>query len=361
MAFSKHLITYLFSRADIRVGGSRSWDIEVTDPRFFRTLMKRGSLGLGEAYMDGWWRAEDLEAFFYRCIKSNLYQASQSLPFHVRRRLLDKLNNQQNRNKSVRVARQHYNLGNDLFFEFLGHYKNYSCGYFRDTDDLCQAQLKKMQQICREMAFKSGERVLDVGGGWGEIARHVATNHECQITSINISDEQITHARRHCAGLPVEIKKLDYRDLDKGFDKILVIAMLTHVGPKNYRVFMETLHRCLEPGGTVLIESVGSPTDKINCEPWTDKYIFPGGVIPSLRQIDRAIDGLFTRERTAEFGDYYHLTMRAWHENFTRAWPQLQLRYPEKVRLMFEYFFLSVAAAFRARSLLHWHIVLRKK
>ncbi len=159
------------------------------------------------------------------------------------------------------------------------------------TQSLDEAQAIKLDLICRRLELAPGDRVLDVGGGWGEFARHAATHFGCHVTSINIADEQIRHARELCAGLPVEIVKCDYRDLSGSFDKVAVIAMLTHVGPRNYRSFMSIVHDRLAPGGRVLIETLGSRISKVNCEPWTNTYIFPGGVVPSMRQLDRAADG----------------------------------------------------------------------
>jgi cyclopropane-fatty-acyl-phospholipid synthase len=268
--------------------------------------------------------------------------------------------NQQSREKSLRVAERHYSLGNDIFLSFLGQYKNYSCGYFSNTEELDQAQLQKLEKVCRLLDLRPGDRVLDVGGGWGEFARYAATKYGCHVTSINITDEQIRFATEYCKGTSVEVRKCDYRDIAGRFDKIAVIAMLTHVGYKNYRRFMEIMDRCLEPGGLMLVEGVGGHKAHRNCEPWINRYIFPGGVVPCLKQIDVATAGLFSRRIVDEFGSSYVHTLRAWHRNFMQAWPVHRQRYDERLRLMFEYFFLTVAGAFRARYLLHWHILLQK-
>lgn len=359
---SARIVQWLFSLADVAINGSRPWDIRVADARFFPTVLLQGSLGLGESYLRKWWSCDDLEELFYRLITGGLERVSRALPVHVLGRLADGLVNQQTKDKSLRVAERHYNLGNELFLGFLGTYKNYSGGYYaHGARTLEEAQLAKMEKICRELELRPGDRLLDVGGGWGEFARYAATRYGCRVTSINIADEQIAHAREYCRGADVEIRKCDYREVSGRYDKIAVIAMLTHVGYKNYRRFMETMDRCLEPGGTILIESVGGHVSQTNCEPWTNKYIFPGGLIPSLEQLDRAIAGLYERTGLSEFGLSYVDTLRAWHRNLRDAWPRLQERYGERTWLMFDYFFLSCAAAFRARDLLYWHIVLSKR
>ncbi|MCB1674691.1 MAG: cyclopropane fatty acyl phospholipid synthase [Halioglobus sp.] len=345
-----------FARAGVSLDGSRPWDITVRDERFFRHVVMNGSLGLGESYMRRYWCADDLEELFRRLVASGLDTTAQRSPQQLFSRLFSRISNQQTQRKSKHNAEHHYNLGNDLFFEFLGRYKNYSCGYFRQAQTLDEAQLAKMQRLCELLQLTEGDRLLDVGGGWGEFARFAATRYGCHVTSINIADEQIAHARQYCRGTNVDIVKCDYRDLSGSYNKIAVIAMFTHVGHRNYRRFMQIMHRLLGSGGKMVMETVGGLTSKSCCEPWTNRYIFPGGMIPSMAQIDAAIDGLFSRDAVEEFGQDYAVTLRQWHHNFMAAWPKLSHRYSDSMRLMFEYFFLSVAGAFRANGLLHYHI-----
>ena len=333
------LVERVFAASDIAIDGSKPWDIRVTDNRFFRAVVTQGSLGLGEAYMNGWWKCEDLEELAYRLMRSGIYKISLWMPIYLVANIHDAAINQQSKEKSLRVAERHYAMGNDIFLSFLGKYKNYSCGYFSDTDNLDQAQLQKLEKICRLLDLKPGDRVLDVGGGWGEFARYAATKYGCYVTSVNITDEQIKFAVEYCKGTSVDIRKCDYRDITGRYDKIAVIAMLTHVGPKNYRKFMEVADRCLEPGGMMLIESVGGHKSRKNCEAWINRYIFPGGVVPSLKQFDTAMAGRFSRKETDEFGGFYVHTLRAWNRNLMQAWPDHLRKYDERVRLMFEYFF----------------------
>ncbi|WP_133125910.1 class I SAM-dependent methyltransferase [Pseudohalioglobus lutimaris] len=349
-----------FSRAGVTIDGDAPWDIHVKDDRFYRDVMLKGSLGLGEAYMRDFWSAEDLEALFCRLLTSGLEQTSQRTPFLMAYQHLSPVFNQQTKSRALHNAEHHYNLGNNIFFEFLGHYKNYSCGYFREADNLDDAQHAKLLRLCELLELNENDRLLDVGGGWGEFAKFAAEHTGCHVTSINIADEQINHARSHCKSANVDIVKSDYRELSGSYTKIAVIAMFTHVGQKNYRQFMEIMHRLLEPDGKMVMETVGSLRSTNCCEPWTNKYIFPGGVIPTLPKIDQAISGLFQRSGVEEFGDDYARTLRYWYDNFISAWPRLSRHYSDSMRLMFEYFFLSVAGAFRAKDLLHYHIEFAK-
>lgn len=352
----------MLSAADVRLDGARPWDLRVRDPRFYRKAVVQGSIGFGESYMDGWWDTGDLEELFARIIRVGLDRDRQFAPVHLGYGLFTRLFNNQTKSRARRVAERHYDFGNDLFFEFLGRYKNYSCGYYDGTDDLDEAQRRKMDLLCRKLGLRAGDRVLDVGGGWGEIARYMADHYGARVTSINISEEQMRFSREHCRGASVEIVKCDYRDLKGTYDKIAVIAMLTHVGHKNYRAFMEKAHACLAPGGTMIIESVGGNRSFSHIDPWIDRYIFPGALIPSVAQFGRAFEGLFVVEDWHNFGPHYVKTLRAWNDRLQQAWPRLKDRYGgDRTRRMFEFFFRMASAAFRERDLQHWHIVLTRK
>jgi cyclopropane-fatty-acyl-phospholipid synthase len=217
-----------------------------------------------------------------------------------------------------------------------------------------------MDRVCQLLDLSEKDHLLDVGGGWGHLAYYAATRFGCRVTSINIADQQICYAQKLFRGLPVIMRKADYRDLDGTYTKAAVIAMLTHVGPKNYRSFFNTLHRCLPQGASILIETLGSVHAKTSLEPWTERYIFPGGVVPSLRQIQRGAEGHFRIESAEEWGAHYVPTLRAWHSNLMDSWPGLRYRYPERVRRQFEYFFLSVAGTFRADRLKYWNVLMRR-
>ena len=356
----RRAVEAILERVDVRIDGDRPWDVRVHDDRFYRRALLEESMGLGESYMDAWWDCDNLDELAYRFVTSGIEQRARLLPNFLGKHALATLTNRQPREIGEKVAR-HYNLDNDLFSAFLGKYKAYSCAYFKDTEDLDAAQLLKMDLICRKMDLRPGERVLDVGGGWGELARHMAERYGCHVTSINISDEQIRFARERCKGTSVEVVKRDYRDLEGTYDKAAVIAMLSHVGAKNHRSFMEIVHRHVGPRGVVLINTVGANVSLIDGNPWIDKYIFPGIVFPSIAQLARAVEGLFVVEDVHNIGPSYVTTLRAWNANLAAAWPSLAARHDNRVRRMFEFFFLTVAGFFRARDFQNWHILLSKQ
>jgi cyclopropane-fatty-acyl-phospholipid synthase len=352
----KKAVERILSTVDVRIGGSRPFDMQVHSDLFYKRVLLEGSVGLGESYMDGLWDCADLEELVFRFVESGIERRFRLLPGFVTMNALGHLVNRQPRSLGERTSR-HYNTDNDLFASFLGKYKNYSCAFYEEGDDLDTAQLKKMDLICDELCLRPGENVLDIGGGWGEIAKHMASRG-CRITSINIADEQMRAAREHCKGASVDVVKCDYRDVAGTFDKIAIIAMMSHVGHKNHRPLFETVHRHLAPDGLVFVDTVGSAVSLQNGNPWIDKYIFPGIVFPSIQQISRAVEGLFVIEAVRNFGASYVKTLRAWNANLRRAWPRLSHRHDERTRRMFEFFFLTVAGFFRARDFQNWYVVL---
>lgn len=361
MGVAKTAVTHLLSRADVKLDGGRAWDITVRDPRFYSVVLGGGSIGFGEAYMDGLWDCADLAVLIERISRSGLEGLSRKwLPGAWALDALGRVRNRQSRRGSLKAIRAHYDLDNELFFAFLGRHKSYSCGYFSGTDDLDQAQINKLDLICRKLDLSSSDHLLDVGGGWGAFARHAATRYGCHVTSINISQPQIEVAREHCRGADVEVVCCDYRNLEGRYDKIASVAMLPHVGPKNLRQYMQCLSRCLRPHGSLLIETSGSNNSQTHTDPWLDKYIFPGAVVPSLAQIDAAAEGLFVLEDLHNFAPHYVTTLAAWDTRLRQSWPSLQAVHDQRVRRMFEYYFGLAAGGFRARILQYWHLLYTK-
>lgn len=347
---ARELILRVFDTAGIQLNGDRPWDIRVHDERFFSRVVAHGNLGAGEAYMDGWWDAERLDETFARLLASGAIGRIPKSFDAMWAALRTKLINAQTRSRSREVARRHYDLGNDLYLAFLDPYNQYTCGYFKDTADLNTAQEKKLDLICRKLQLQPGERVLDIGCGWGGFAKFAAERYGCRVTGVSISKEQVAYAREFTAGLPVEILPCDYRDLTGEFDKVVSAGMVEHVGSKNHRRYMETARRVLKRDGLFLLQNIGQSVSMTTNDPWFAKYIFPNSMAPSASQITRAAEGLFVLEDVHNFGHYYSLTTLAWWQNFQAAWPRLKDKYSEYVYRMFRYYLLSCSGTFRSRD-----------
>lgn len=163
---------------------------------------------------------------------------------------------------------------------------NYTCGYWKDADNLEQAQLAKMNLVAAKLGVKPGMTVLDVGCGFGGMARHLAKNFGATVTAVTISKEQVAYATEVCQGLPVTVKLMDYRDVAGSYDRIVSLGCLEHVGPANYKTFFKTLSRCLKEDGLCLVHCMGNyHTVMPHQEPFSAKYVFPGACLPYYKEV----------------------------------------------------------------------------
>lgn len=354
-------VTDLLARADIRVGGARPWDIRAHDPRFYRRAMLQGSLGLGEAYMDGWWDCADLDGMFARLLDADVHRKISDW-HNALLALRTRLFNLQTRAGAFQIGERHYDLGDELFECMLDPRMMYSCAYWRHAEDLEAAQLAKLDLVARKLGLRPGMRVLDVGCGWGGAAQYMAETCGVEMVGVTVSAHQAEHAARRCAGLPVDIRLEDYRDLPRAFgghfDRAFSIGMFEHVGYRNYRRYFEVLRRCLKPDGVFLLHTIGRNTSSTHTNPWIARYIFPRSNLPSIRQIGAACENLFVVEDWHNFGTDYDRTLLAWHRNFEAHCGDLPSRYDERFRRMWRLYLMMSAAGFRTRRMQLWQLVL---
>ncbi len=360
MSKHKQLVQELLAHCGVAIDGPNPWDIRVNDDRMYARVLRDKNLGLGESYVDGWWDCARVDEFIFRILSAKLEQkvkGSLKLLFPFVQSLLF---NRQSRNRAQDVAEKHYDLGNDLFLSFLDSYNQYSCAYFNGTNDLEQAQLNKMDLICRKLGIHAGDSVLDIGFGWGGFAKYMAESRGCTVTGYNISDEQVQYAKQSCQGLPITIVHRDYRDVQGKFDKVVSVGMFEHVGRKNYRTFMQVVHRCLKDDGIFLLHTIGGNESQLKSDPWITKYIFPNGYLPSIAQISKSLEGLFVVEDLHNLGPHYDKTLIAWNDRFQASWHKLKDKYDDRFKRMWEYYLLCCAGAFRARYIQIWQFVLTK-
>ena len=347
----------LLAEADVRIDGSRPWDIQVHDPRFFRRVLAETSLGLGESYMDGWWDCERLDEMICRVLRAGLLNRVRSwrdIVAHLQAKLL----NLQDARRAFHVGERHYDIGDDLYRAMLDRCMIYSCAYWKNAETLESAQEAKLDLIFRKLQLQPGMRVIDIGCGWGGAARYAAERYGVEVYGVTVSRRQAEHARRLCRGLPVTIELKDYREIRGRFDRGFSIGMFEHVGYKNYATYMEVVRRCLPEDGLFVLHTIGGNVYETHGNPWVTRYIFPNSMLPSIQQIGEAIQGRLIMEDWQNFGPDYERTLLAWYDNFERAWPDLAPRYGERFYRMWRFYLLSFAGAFRARHLQLWQIVL---
>ena len=362
MADFKKTVTDLLESVDIQVNGSRPFDIQVHNELFYSRVLSGKSLGLGESYMDGWWDCESLDQFCYQMLRGRIdKQVKVKNPAFLAHVLKAYFLNAQSKKRAYIVGEEHYDTGNDLFSLMLDQGMNYSCGYWENADNLDQAQINKLDLVCRKLHLKSGMKVLEIGCGWGGFAKYAAENYGVSVHGVTVSKEQMDYAERSCIGLETKFEMKDYRELNTKYDAIVSIGMFEHVGYKNYRNYMEVAQRCLEGEGLFLLHTIGRNTPSRSTDPWTNKYIFPNGMIPSPAQISKSLQGLFVVEDWHNFGQYYDPTLMAWNENFQKNYESLKDKYDQRFKRMWEYYLLMCAGTFRARRNQLWQLVLSKK
>lgn len=358
----KNSVQLLLDKAGIKINGHHPWDIQVHDERLYNRILAQGSLGLGEAYMAGWWDAEALDEFFTRVLQADLGAAvANNLPL-VLTALQARVMNRQSKLRAFEIGEAHYDIGNDLFTAMLDKRLTYTCGYYKDAQDLDAAQEAKLDLVCKKLNLKAGQTILDIGCGWGSFLKYAAEKYGVKGVGITVSKEQQTLAQKLCTSLDIEIRLQDYRDIADQFNHIVSLGMFEHVGYKNYHTYMEVVNRCLKDNGLFLLHTIGGNKSVHGTDPWIEKYIFPNSMLPSVAQIGSAIEGLFVLEDWHSFGAYYDTTLMAWFENFDAAWPTLKQNptYTDKFYRMWKYYLLSCASSFRSRSNQLWQVVLSK-
>jgi len=353
-------IKALTQKADIKIGGARPWDIQVHNPKFYKRVLSQGSLGLGESYMDGWWDAKNIDQVIDHVLRADLDKTIRGDWRIILSAVRAYLFNLQSLSRAFQVGRQHYDLGNDLYEAMLDSRMIYSCAYWKDAKNLDQAQLNKLDLICRKLKLEPGMKLLDIGCGWGGLLKYAAEKYHVQGVGLTVSVEQAKMAKQRLKGLPVDIRVEDYRLVKGKFDRVVSVGMFEHVGVKNYATFMETVDRVLIDGGLLLLHSIADNASARKGDPWLEKYIFPNSMLPSISQIGRATEGRLVMEDWHNFGPFYDQTTMAWLANFKAAWPELKDHYDERFYRMWTYYLASCAGAFRARGIQLWQIVFSK-
>jgi cyclopropane-fatty-acyl-phospholipid synthase len=359
---SAQIVRSLATQFGVTIDGDQPFDIRVHDPRFYRRVLGAPSLGLGESYMEGWWDCDDLVELHRRIAATHAEESLARSPRLVLEGLKARLLNLQSRGRASMVAERHYNLTVDHYRNMTDKWITLSCGYWRNATNLEEAQEAKLELICRKLRLSPRDRVLDIGCGFGSFARYAAQTYGCTVVGINVSSEQVRVARELCQGLPVELHVCDYRDTglflaQEPFDKIVSAGMFEHVGHRNHRTYMEVAGRCLKQGGLFLLHTVGSNVTSYKNDPWFDKYIFPNGLLPSIRQIGEAAEGIFVMEDWHNFGPDYARTLEAWCRNFEVSWTASR---SDPSYRMWRYYLLAAAGGFEARHHQLWQLVLSK-
>jgi cyclopropane-fatty-acyl-phospholipid synthase len=339
---------------------------------FFTKFALQGDLGAGESYMDGDWRTDDLARFVELVLRNQAYLPLES-PLSRLGNLANDWRHRRRHNSregSRRNIRAHYDLSNDLFETFLDRSMAYSSGvYHTPTDTLEAAQQQKFESWCRRLDIGPADHVLEIGSGWGGLALHAARTRGCRVTGITVSREQLalSQARAVAERLDdrVEFRFCDYRDLRGQFSKVVSIEMIEAVGEEYWPGYFRKIDEVLAPGGRAGIQAITMVDARFaeyrkHCD-WIQKYIFPGGLLPSIGEVVR-VTAAHTRLGLVELEDRpidYARTLQAWRTRFFDRVDRVRdLGFDDRFIRMWEYYLATCEAAFRTRNIGLVHLVL---
>ncbi|MBC7943233.1 cyclopropane fatty acyl phospholipid synthase [Candidatus Saccharibacteria bacterium] len=360
MKKDKEIVKSLLESAGVTINGSNDYDIQVHNERVYGRVLRQGALGLGESYMDGWWDCPKLDQFFYKVLGANLEQQIIG-DWNILIKIVSSyVLNEGKKARAFKIGEKHYDIGNDLYRAMLDKRMTYTCGYWKSSKNLDKAQEAKLDLVCRKIGLQEGQKILDIGSGWGSFIGFAAKEYGANAVGVTVSKEQKKLADVLCKNLPAATRLQDYRDISGRFDHVVSLGMFEHVGYKNYRTFMKVVHKALDDDGLFLLHTIGGNGSTNRVDPWMGKYIFPSGMVPSVKQIGKSIEGLFVMEDWHNFGDDYDRTLMAWHKNFEDSWSKLKPNYDERFHRMWRYYLLLCAGSFRARKIQLWQIVLSK-
>lgn len=365
---AKRIVADLLRPADVRLDGDKPWDIRVHDPRLYERVLWHGSLGLGEAYVDGWWDCNALDRLFTQLLRAGVDRKITWNLTTIRHVLAARLMNLP-RLRAFEVGERHYDIGNDLYQAMLDARLVYTCGYWANAKTLEQAQEAKLDLVCRKLGLLGGERILDIGSGWGSFILYAAYRYRATCIGVTVSRQQCAYANMQAHHLPSSVPPpttllQDYRETRGTYDHIVSLGMFEHVGAHNHRPFLEKVRGMLKPNGLFLLHTIGASRTKAITDPWIGKHIFPNSLIPSARQLTEALEGLFVIEDWHNFGPDYDRTLMSWYRNFDLHWrqkPMLREKYGNRFYRMWTYYLLVSAASFRARTNQLWQLVLSPK
>lgn len=362
--FDQYPFCVKINQKEYKIGdGEPEFTVNVKKKIPLTALMTSTSLALGEAYMEG-----DLE------IEGDLYDAldhflGQMDRFSTDESALKKLvfssTAKKNQKKEVQ---SHYDIGNDFYRLWLDETMSYSCGYFLHGDDsLYQAQVNKVDYILKKLYLQEGMSLLDIGCGWGFLLIEAARKYGVRGVGITLSQEQYREFQQRIRKEHLEdlltVELMDYRDLPgygKKFDRVVSVGMVEHVGRDNYQLFIDCAKEILNPGGLFLLHFISALKEHAG-DPWIKKYIFPGGVIPSLREMlsCAAEDGFHTLD-VENLRQHYNRTLLCWEKNYRKQTDKVRKMFDEKFVRMWDLYLLSCAATFH-HGIIDLHQVLFTK
>ena len=345
-------------------GDSKSFlkaKIKINDPSFCYKILRRGSSGLGESYMRGEFETEDLTSLIELSARNinTTYKFAGFFEFSLLKNFLKKKNTMRRSKENTSL---HYDLGNDFFSTWLDKSLTYSCGIFNSSKEtLEQAQINKYNKIINMVKPKKGDRVLEIGCGWGGFAIHLAKNHDIKIDCITISKKQFLFTkekiRKEKLSHKVDVKMMDYRDLKNQYDIIVSIEMIEAVGEMYLDQYFNIIKENLSSGGRGAIQAIVIKDELYKRyrkkEDFIQKYIFPGGFLPSIQSLNKLSNNSGLRiEEYHSYGLHYSSTLNKWRESFLNSWDDISRQgFNLSFKKMWDFYFAYCDAGFKSKNI----------
>ena len=338
--------------------------LKINDPSFCFNLLKKGSSGLGESYINNEFETKDLPLLIELTAKNIniIYKFSGLFQLYFLQTFLNKIKFSNTKEQSKKNVAYHYDLGNEFFSTWLDTGLTYSCGIFNTSNEtLEKAQTNKYNKLIDLIKPRSGDKILEIGCGWGGFAEHLAKNYDIKLDCITISKNQFlfTKARINNARLnhKVNVKMLDYRDVKKKYDSIISIEMIEAVGEKYLKKYFEIIKENLAPGGRAAIQSIvikDELYDRYRAkEDFIQKYIFPGGFLPSLKSLNKSSDQSGLRINSYQlYGHHYSNTLQKWRESFLNSWDTIARQgFDMNFKKTWDFYFSYCEAGFKSKNI----------
>ncbi len=341
-----------------------SSDIKINKPNFYLNVIMGGSSALGEAHMKKDFYSSNLTNLIELTARNidTIYSFSGSLKLQKIKNFLKKIFASNTKSKSKKYISKHYDLGNEFFSSWLDKSLTYSSAVYKnEKDDLEIAQRNKFQELINLMNIKDGNKVLEIGCGWGGFAEFLAKNYDVSVDCITISKNQYEFTKKKIfnSGLnnKVNVKFLDYRDLKEKYDNVASIEMIEAVGEKYMDQYFGTIKNVLNYGGTAAIQGIVIKDDLFERyranEDFIQKYIFPGGFLPSIEFMENLIKKNDLKlEKINTYSDDYARTLATWRKNFLGAWEKISpLGFDEYFKRMWEFYLSYCEGGFKSRNI----------
>lgn len=328
-------------------------------------ILRNPQLQLGECYMNGELDIEEGSLTdFLRLLRINMSDYASGKESALAPVLTSITHSWNTVKASLRNASFHYNLDDDLYRGFLDQDMHYSCAYFEDSDTtLEEAQQAKCHHLMNKLCLKPGQRVLDIGSGWGSLAMYLAEHADVHVTGLTLSTSQlrVANERAESRNLGNQVRFLleDYRNHESQYDAIVSVGMFEHVGKRNFATYFKRVKELLKPDGIATIHTIGSASEPSPTNPWIKRYIFPGGYIPSLSEVAKSIERnrLFMSDIEV-WRRHYALTLAEWNQRFQKIRDEVKQRQGERFCRLWEFYLCACQTAFEYDSLVVFQLQL---